>query len=315
MLGLTTDNRNKINARKTWLLTMKLNPFTLDREIQSATADIPQEYFFYIDSNKILSAWILTHKSNGRVDIRTYKEFKEGIMTMHDLIQLDTPTTKPRITADGQVVLQTQKGKLQANVTNNKIEIRSSRIQPQEKKNDTHETLSIFQGMKTTDRHKFDGYLVSRLETISQDFYGDSFFFESILLRSEIAQHPAHPNSAGSDQGRIILQGSCKIDDQLNFVPCNNQAIFDFPIQDFIIQQNEQTGPLYLIGWNRHRLQSVELKQPSKESRRLSTETIDQIIFENNVNLKDKSTQYCDTLGRLAILVDAERPNNFYRLN
>lgn len=287
---------------------MKIHQFELDTttdEVRASDSSSDQ-YFFFYDKHKILSAWI-ARKRKDKILILAYQEKEKGTMKIIDIQELLTAPESVHINALGTLLLVNKKGILCLSLEAEKIKSSAANslksiIKPWQ------EEIQNFPGMTITDQVVMGEKKLTRYTTISKDYYGDPFLEESILCLSEKACQSEHESDA------LVIIGNSKFNSHLNLIKCAKINLFDMPIINFAMNYTPLSNGLHILGWNKQNLQAIQIDYQENE-REVIKKTDQYSIKFKEVTMKDRSTQYVDYTGRLVVLVDQEHPYRFYCLD
>tara|TARA_A100001011_G_C14069799_1_gene739756 strand:+ start:20 stop:889 length:870 start_codon:yes stop_codon:yes gene_type:complete len=287
---------------------MKIHQFELDTttdEVRASDSSSDQ-YFFFYDKHKILSAWI-ARKRKDKILILAYQEKEKGTMKIIDIQELLTAPESVHINALGTLLLVNKKGILCLSLEAEKIKSSAANslksiIKPWQ------EEIQKFPGMTITDQVVMGEKKLTRYTTISKDYYGDPFLEESILFLSEKACQSEHESDA------LVIIGNSKFNSHLNLIKCAKINLFDMPIINFAMNYTPLSNGLHILGWNKQNLQAIQIDYQENE-REVIKKTDQYSIKFQEVTMKDRSTQYVDYTGRLVVLVDQEHPYRFYCLD
>lgn len=288
---------------------MKIRHFELESPDEiGLNINFTPRHLFYYDKHNILNAWTIDKKKSNKSMIKAYQEVEAGKMDIVDIVELDTPNHFSNINIQGVLSLKTISGTLQIYLKDRKIQLIGTRTHlfPQERAIKDQDNL--FSGMEITDQCTINNTCIKRYESRARDFYGDLFFEEQILLATTKSN-----DKLGHDINQLLL-GHSRLDNQCNLVKSMGINIFDIPICHFVMEYKRDIEELTIIGWNNQALQTTRISpQLTSRSPTLAVQEKWSTSLKNT-KLKDKSTYYTQQDSRLAILMNTDRPYQFYCL-
>ena len=288
---------------------MQIHQFELDAPIDQENNTLSDQYFFFYDEKRVLSAWI-TRILKDKLLIIVYQELMSGNMKIVDIKELATTPKSIEVSSSGILVLSTKGGSLQVKFKTGSIQLKATNNAEPNQKPWNNESLQ-FAGMKITDQVILKKRKLTKYTTTSKDYYGDLFMEESVLCSSANNDNLARKINTNP----YILIGNGKLSTQLELIPCIHNNLFQIPIISFTLNYTLPTNRIEILGWNRRRLQAIQIECYADNSKLDTIDVVDSTTKElDNAILKDKSTLYNDYRSHMAILVDENRPYQFYCL-
>lgn len=281
---------------------MEIKQFELEAAID-ASSELSDQYFFFYDKYNTLSAWISRRKRD-KLLICAYQKKEKDIMHMIDIQELLVTPESVEIDASGSLLINTNRGTLCLNIKSGKISLDATSLSERKIKS-WNEQKPQFPGMKITDQVSIGENNLTRYTTTSNDYYGNGLFEESILCLS------AKKHQCKNGSTPLIIIGNSRFDSRLNLVKHKAAKLFDMPIINFAMNYTHSPKILYLLGWNRKRLQAIQVA-PTMKNKSLIKIVQQRSTYFKDMKLKDRSTLYTDHGGRLVVLAEEERPYRFY---
>ena len=288
---------------------MQIHQFELDASADHQENTLSDQYFFFYDDKKILSAWI-TRKLKDKLLVIAYQELIAGNMTIVDIKELAITPKSIKVSSDGTLSLTIKGGSLQVKLKVGSIQIKSTKAFEPYRQQWKNESLQ-FAGMKITDQVILEKRKIAKYTTTSKNYYGDLFMEESVLCMST-----SNDTLASKPNLRpCMLIGNSRLSSQLEYIPCIHKNVFKIPIINFTLNYTLPASKVEILGWNMKQMQAIQIKFHADISKLDAINVVDSSTKEiENTILKDQSTIYNDCGSHIAILVDANRPYQFYCL-
>lgn len=289
---------------------MNIHRFELDVSEDEIDKESSTRYFFFHDKTGTLSTWKV-RASKKKLLITAYQELIKGYMEIVEIKEVEISIQSIQIDTQGVLLLFTAKGCLKLELKTKNINIKSSDMQAPEDQRWSNDSLQ-FPGMKITYQTILNKQKLIKYTTSAIDHLGDPFLEESILCMS-VAKNKS-PTTTYSRP--FLLIGHSRLDTELNLVEGSDKKIFDIPLTNFSINSFPRSNKLELIGWNRSKIQAVEISCEQIEENIEPIRIIDKCSRQlEDAVLKEQSTLYNDNVSQLVILVDKTQPYIFYLLD
>ena len=128
---------------------MQIHQFELDASADHKENTLSDQYFFFYDDKKILSAWI-TRELKDKLLIIAYQELIAGNMTIVDIKELAITPKSIEVSSNGTLSLTTKGGSLQVRLKAGSIQLKSTKAFEPNRQQWKNETICKYENHRSS---------------------------------------------------------------------------------------------------------------------------------------------------------------------